>query len=181
MTIQDSLGRRAEMQFSVKSNRISGLGEHLLNINTRIFTSTHLLEHTQTYVHTNTRFKSRRDRGSATQLEPHLTGFYGNSRLGWGILWCSIPVMQMDEWTVCSVCCLFQNWLSLLDRDWLGCDGITVTHEGFSVVVTLLPISFLVHQEQVLGVLRSGKVVTITPHDSKSKLERCFHLLLSRL
>lgn len=52
------------------SNRISDLGEHLLNINT--LKSTHIHTH----------FKSCFDQGSATLLEPHLAGFYGNSRLG---------------------------------------------------------------------------------------------------
>lgn len=72
-------------------------------------TLTHVSSHTHTLcrdtharAHTHTS-KSCFDQGSAVPLEPHLAGFYGNSRLGRGILGCSTPVMQTDEWTVCSV------------------------------------------------------------------------------
>ena len=85
---------------------------------------THFLKLTETLMraqtHTHTPMKSSFDQGSAILIEPHLAGFYGNSRLGWGILWCSAPVVQTDEWTVCSVSCLSQTQLSPSDWVWLG-------------------------------------------------------------
>lgn len=105
---------------------------------------------THTCMHTHTLWKSCFDQGSAALLEPHLAGFYGNSRLGWGILWCSTQVMQTDEWTVCSVRCLSQTQLSLLDGGWLW-DAVVEQWQWWEsgVVVTLLQIIFWAHWEQV--------------------------------
>lgn len=97
------------------------------NINSHSFTC--FLELTQRRVcaQMHTHFKCDFDQSSAILLELHPAGFYGNSRLGLGILWCSIPVMQTDEWTVCSFCRLFKTQPSLGQGMTGACGGVTAT------------------------------------------------------
>lgn len=115
---------RDAQRCNLVSNRAGDLSEHLLNINTHNFTFLLKLK-ARAWMHTHC--KTCFDRGSAILLEPHLAGFYGNSRL-----WAEefIRVMQTDEWTVCSICCLSRTQLSLGQRMTRGSGGVTVTMEG---------------------------------------------------
>lgn len=84
------------------------------------------------YMHTNTLIKSCFNPRSAVLLKPHIVGFWGHSRLGRGILWWSSPIMQTNEWSVCSVCHFSQTQTELSHSELLGdgTGGITVVVGG---------------------------------------------------